>query len=272
MKKTFATALAICVISASFAQDKIYYKNATAENGDFSITIDNAVSTKVETKCKVKITNKTADFLILKPEECIFTINGKEMKCSEKTLIIQPNSSDFRVMNLKAEDLNKVKDYNFTVGGIYKVSTSGTALNAPDFKLPPSTNDFKAGDFSCSMSSLSKETDKTSVKFKCAYNGAKVGFINPTKAAVKMPNDAERANEKTNASSVLTKGKSDILMLMKGDSENITLEWNRMQGGKSTDMQKVDMTILWRDCFTEAVPEKLKSETLELKYDEVKSK
>ncbi|MGZ3883348.1 MAG: hypothetical protein ACXVPQ_06825 [Bacteroidia bacterium] len=260
------------IASAQEKFDKIFYLNTTVEGSDFTLTADNAVSTAGETKVKLKITNKTSDFLILKPEECVFKINGAEFRPNDKMLVIDPNGTDFRVLNIKGTDFNKVKDYSLTVSGIYKVSTSGTVIKADDFKLPASANDFKAGDFSCTMGNLYKETDKTTAKFKCVYNGNKVGMINPAKAALKFPDGAERANEKTNAKTVLSKNKTDIVMLMKGQDDNITTEWNRQEGGKATDMQKLELSIVWRDAFTEAVPVKLGSETLELKFDAVKSK
>ena len=37
------------------------------------------------------------------------------------------------------------------------------------------------------------------------------------------------------------------------------------------DMQKVEMMIKWNDAFTEASPEKMKSETLEIQFDEERS-
>jgi hypothetical protein len=274
MKKTILTLMIASVLSnVAFAQkevkySKMYYKNFTKETEDVTIVIDNAVSTDGETKFKLKIVNKTGNFLIYKPAESKFIVNGKELKAKEKVLVIKPNSSDFRIINLKGDKFNSMKTYSFVLDGLYSVSPDSKGIPAPDFKLPPSTNDFSAGSFNCSMTKLYKESDQTDVKFKCAYNGSKIGFINPSKAAVKMPDDNEYATEKQTS---MLGGAQGPIMLMKGEDDSFNLKWNRMEGGKKMDMQKVAMTILWRDCFSEATPVKINAETLVMEFDEIVS-
>ena len=57
--------------------EKIYYKDTKIETADYTLIVSNAVSTDAETKFKIKIVNKTNTFLIYKPEESKFNINGK---------------------------------------------------------------------------------------------------------------------------------------------------------------------------------------------------
>ncbi len=276
-KTTLALCLSLVVGSTAFAQkkekevkyEKMYYKNLTKETDDITITVDNAVSTDGETKFKLKIENKTSNFLIYKPEESKFVVNGKEMKSKEKVLIIKPNSSDFRIINLKGEKFNSVKTYSFVMEGLYSVSPDSKGIAAPDFKLPPSVNDLSAGSFKCSMTKLYKESDATDVKFKCVYNGSKIGFIDPSKVAVKMPDGNDYAAAKQGGG--LLGGSSGPIMLMKGEDDSFSLKWDRMEGGKKMDMQKVEMTILWRECFSEAVPVKMNAETLVMEFDEIVS-
>jgi hypothetical protein len=273
-KKTILM-LSLMVMSTTLANaqketkyEKLYYKNFTKETDDVTITVDNAVSTDGETKFKLKITNKTADFIIYKPEESKFSVNGKEMKAKEKILIIKPNSSDFRIINLKGDNFNRVKNYGFELDGVYLVGPGTNTASASDFKLPPSNNDFNAGPFKCTLSKLYKESDATDAKFKCAYNGQKIGFVDPSKVAVRMPDGNEYAAKKeTN----LLGNPTGPIMLMKGEDDSFSLKWDRMEGGKRMDMQKVEMTILWRDAFSEAVPKKLKPEALNMEFDELVS-
>lgn len=274
MKKTIltlmiASASILAVAQKEVKYEKMYYKNITKETDDINITVDNAVSTDGETKFKLKIENKTANFLIYKPEESKFIVNGKEMKSKEKVLIIKPNSSDFRIINLKGEKFNSTKTYSFVMDGLYSVSPDSKGIPAPDFKLPPSNNDFSAGSFKCSMTKLYKETDATDVKFKCAYNGSKIGFIDPSKAAVKMPDGNDYAAAKQGGG--LLGGGGGPIMLMKGEDDSFSLKWDRMEGGKKMDMQKVEMMILWRETFSEASPVKMKAETLVMEFDEAVS-
>jgi hypothetical protein len=269
MKKLILSLIAICSLSNAFAQkevkyEKIYYKNTSLENSDITISIDNAVSNDAETKFKLKIINKSLDYIIFKPEESKFIIAGKELKPSEKTKIIEPNSSDWLVVNLKGSGYNSIKNYSFEIGGLYKISTSGQVIEAPDFKLPVSKNEFKTGNYSLVLTKLSKETDKTEAKFDCAYNGDKIGVVFPSKIGVKMPDGNEYASVRPTG--ILAK--KGAIILTKGQSESFTAVWDRMQGGKVTDMQKVEMLIKWNDTFTEVSPEKLKNETLILEFDE----
>lgn len=265
-------ALVLVANSITLAQkekkyDKLYYKNIIQDGERYSAEVDNAVSTDGETKFKLKITNKTADYLILKPEECKFIVNGKEMMPKEKWLIIKPFASDFKIINLKGPGYNSVKNYSFSTDGIYSVSPNGTVVNVNDFKLPPANNDFSAGDFKCTLDKLSKETDKTEAKFKVVYQGSKVGFINPLKAAAKMPDGNEYAAKYSTG----LLGNSGPIMLMKGDNDSFTIKWERMEGGKKMDMQKVEMIVQWRETFTEAPLVKEKTTILNFEFDEATS-
>ncbi len=275
MKKIILAIMAISIFSTAIAQKKgkgkgkekevnykkIFYIDTKAENSDLVISIDNAVSTEGETKFKLKITNKTNDYIIYKPEESTFTIEGKEIKPNEKILIISPNESDFRVINLKGA-YNTLKNYSFVVGGLYKASSNSGTVQAPDFKLPPSQNDFRVSGFNCGLVNLSKASDKTDVKFRCSYNGDKVGFIYPSRAAVRMPDGNDYAN---------AKAKAKPIMLMKGEDDSFVLSWERMPGGRANDMQIVNMIVKWNDTFSESSLEKMNSEKVELQFDEALS-
>ena len=268
MKKILLSSIiAIGMFSIAVAQkeanySKLYYKDSKIETSDLTFTISDAVSTDGETKFKLKITNKTSDYILYKPEESKFTINGKDFAVTEKSKVIDPNDFATWTINLKGTGYNSIKSYSFVLDGLYKVSASTKGIAVADFKLPAAQNEFKADNFTCSLTKLTKESDKTEAKFKCAYNGDKIGFVFPSKVSVKMPDGKEYANAKS---------KTKAIMLKKGESEGFTLQWDRMQGGKEMDMQKADMMIKWNECFTEVSPEKMKSETLELSFDEAKS-
>jgi hypothetical protein len=246
---------------------KLYYKDVAVENNDVSIKVDNAVSTDGETKFKIKITNKTLDFIIYKPEESKFIINGKEMKPSEKWLIISPNESDYRIINLKGAGYNSVKDYSFVLDGLYKVRTSPKGIPTPDYKLPVAKNEFSTGDFTVKLNKLYKESDATNLKLDITYNGDKMGVVFTDRAGVVMPDGKEYASVKS--SGLLAKW--GPILFKKGQTESITLNWNRMEGGKAMDMQKVEMNVKFNDMFIESAPEKLNPSTLQLEFDEATS-
>jgi hypothetical protein len=270
MKKIILVIAALtCLTTSMDAQKKvkekkykeIFYKDILNEYDDMTVSTNNGISNKELTKFKLKFVNKTNDILLYKPEESTFKLTDKEVKPKEKWVIINPNESDFRIVNVLGPDF--LIPYSYVLGGVYKVSTNGNAIDTPDFMLPPSQNEFTTGGFTCSMTSLTKESDKTEVKFECRYTGDKIGVINPNRAAIKLPDGTEMANEKS---------KSQPIMVMKGKTEKITLKWNRMEGGRATDMQKIKMQILWRNTFTESDAVKVKDETLEFQIDEALSK
>lgn len=272
MKKSILALIAICTFSYAIAQNevkyvKLFYKDLKVENNEVSISVDNAVSTEGETKFKLKIINKTNDILIYKPEESKFIINGKEFIPTEKWKIIDPNSDNWLIVNLKGTGYNAVKSYSFLVEGLYKISTTEKGISAEDFKLPASKNEFKVGSYTVTLNKLKKESDATNLKLDIKYNGDKVGVVFPTKAGVVMPDGKEYASVKPSG----LMAKTGPIMLKKGETESASLNWDRMEGGKTMDMQKVDMIVKFNEMFTEATPVKMKPETIQLEFDEVTS-
>lgn len=268
MKTTiFALATALLVSIGAYAQnfEKIFYKDVVKETNDFTISVDNAVSAPNETKFKLKITNKTNGYLIYKPFESKFIMDGKEIKASEKMFVIAPNESNFVTINLKGAGYNKFKNYSFTLEGLYKVAADDKKISAPNFKLPASQNEFKAGAFTCNMSDLVKTSGKTSAKFKCTYSGDKVGVIHRNRPALKLPDGSEHANEKKPG---LLDSKAKEMLVMKGEEVTLGVEWEKMEGGKATDMQKIALEIIWNNTFTESPAIKANTETIALEFDE----
>ena len=273
MKKIILAAIALTTFTATFAQKeikyaKLFYRDMSIENGDVTYTVDNAVSTDGETKFKLTINNKTNDFILYKPEESKFIIDGKEIKPTEKWKIIEPNSSNWVTVNIKGTGYNAIKSYSFVLDGLYKISTSAKSIATPDFKLPLAKNDFTTGSFNLKVNKLYKESDATNLKMDVSYNGDKIGIIFPEKAGVVMPDGKEYAAVKPTG--LLKKG-GPILFIKKGTSDSFSVNWERMDGGKTMDMQKADMTVKWNDAFVEVAPVKMKVETLNLEFDEVAS-
>jgi hypothetical protein len=263
--KKLIHSLLVLVIATNyvFAQkavkyQKTFYKTQTIENNDVKVTIDNAVATPGGIKFKLKITNKSDDYIIYKPTESVFKIKGTEKKPIEEWLIIRPNDSDYRVVNLKGPDYMVAENFNFILDGLYRVSLNAKGSTAPDFKLPAPVNDFKAGGFSVTLDKYKKETDRTDAKFKVTYNGDKIGIFEPNKVAMKMPDGKEYANYHSD---------KKPLILDKGKSDDFTVAWKEIPTA-SGDMQKVEMLILWRDSFKEVTPTKVPAIPLIILFDQ----
>jgi len=275
MKKIIiaVSAVLLTVATAQAQKTKTYkiaaYTVAPVETDDVSITVDNAISNDKETKFKLKIKNKTPDYIIYKPEETKFMINGQEMKTTEKWMVIGPNEDDWKIINLKGTGFNSTPSYSLVMDGLYKVSSSTKGIETPDFRLPVTKNDFKTGNFSVTVNKLYKESDATNLKMDVVYNGDKVGFVFPDKAGVKMPDGNEYATVKSSG----LFAKSSALLLTKGKGDSFTLNWNRMEDrAKNMDMQKAEMFVKWNDTFAEVTPEHLKPQTLQMVLNEAASK
>jgi hypothetical protein len=254
--------LTLGIAHAQKQYEKIVYQDVSQETPEMSVQIKDAISTKEAGKFKIKIQNKDQDILLYKPEESVLRVNNKEFHAKEKWMEMPPGDADSKVINFVGPDF-LMPGMSFQMIGMYKISTSETAIQTPDFELPASKNEFKTGNFTCNMLELQKQTDKTEVKFECRYTGDKVGVINVGRAAAKLPDGSEIAN---------TKSKKSPIILMKGESKKFVLTWDRMEGGKAQDMQKIKLLILWRNTFVESDAVMLPPFTFELRFDETKSK
>ena len=258
MKKSIIIITLLFVAFSTFAQKykKMGYLNSTFENKEVKITADDPLSTEKFLKVKLRIKNKTNDYMILNANDCIFKINGQDMKTEEKILLIAPNEDDFRVIDLKGTGL-MVESFQLVVGGLSRFPADSKGISAPDFKLPPSMNDFNAGPFKVNMMKMSKETQRTDAKFRAVYAGEKIGIFDPSQVAMKMPDGKEFANYKSDKKS---------LIFMQGEEDTFTATWLNDGMVASGDMQKVDMIILWRNAFKEVTPMKMEAQTLDIKF------
>ena len=162
MKKIILVSATLLIAFTTFAQKykKMGYLNAGFENKEVKITADDPVSTEKYLKVKLRIKNKTNDYMILDAGQCIFKINGQDMKTEEKILLISPNDDDFRVIELKGTGL-MVESFQLVVSGLSRFPADAKGIATQDFKLPPSMNDFNAGPFKVNMVKMSKETQRT---------------------------------------------------------------------------------------------------------------
>ncbi len=218
---------------------KFMYKDITVETDDYKVYIIDAVAVDGLSKFKIKIFNKTNDFLLVKPSEFAYKTESKTVANTEKNFIIAPNDETTRVIDFKGSTM-LVEKYMIEVKGIYKASAAAKALEVPNFDLPPTKNDFSVGSFNCVLKKNEASTDKASAKFECSYNGDAIGIIFPYKAACIMPNGTDNANSKKNSGILLEKGRSD----------DFTLVFNEVVG--AGDLQKKAVKIKWNDTFKES--------------------
>jgi len=251
---------AICLVwflglinSFCFAQkDKMYYKDFKVETADYDLTVVSAISIPTETKFRLKITNKTGAYLSYNPTESKFIINGSEYAVKEKSFIIEPYKTESKIINLAGIGYSAVKSYSFVVSGIYKLSANLTSFAGDDYKLPPSANMTNVGLYTVVIDKFDKASDKATARFICTYNGDETGLVYPMNVSVKMPDGKEYATVK----------KEKTILLFKGQSDDFTVAWEKMPGGRLNDMQLVDMIIRWNKTFNETDKDKTPDATL----------
>lgn len=263
MKRIYLFLLSTVFALGVFAQkEKIYgtvlYKEVKQENDLCEIKITDIVSTKEYIKFKIRVENRTGDFILIDPANFKFKINDMDISVKEKPFMVAPNDWNSKVINVLGPDLNKVKTFTAVLGGWSKCPTDGKTLVAEDLTLG-SKSAFKAGPVAVNIAQFKKDTDKTDVKVNTANNGQGVCFVFPNRIAVLMPDNVEYVNATT---------KIKPIMLLKGESDNFWLHWDRMPGGKLTDMQKVQMVVKWHDAFVESTPVKVDPVNLSFEWDE----
>ncbi|MFN3402844.1 MAG: hypothetical protein ACK40G_02040 [Cytophagaceae bacterium] len=264
----FSVLFSVIVLCSAHAQRKPndpkhenWYSVANVETDDLLIEFSGSHSQQEFTTTKVKVTNKTNDYILWKTTESIFKYEFGEFKpakgmLSDGNMLLGPGESDTKTLKVSGGNKFHVDNLKLILDGFYKIAFEGNAIDAPDFKLPPNVNDFKAGKFEVSLDKLKKETKETEAKFKVKYTGTNVGFLDPSRCVVKIPNGQEYATANR-------KDKKQILF--PGDTENIKAVFQ--VPGKVVDMQFANLEILWKDTFREAKAVPFKVGTAEFVLD-----
>lgn len=238
----------------------VYNNSQNIETNEYTITIEDVVSTVKSAKFKIKISNKTADYLLFKGEECTFISGNIKANPTEKPIFIEPYSSRNKVVDFKGTDNFLVVQFEVEIKGLYKIIVGETNFPATDFQLPPNTKDFTAGPFTCTLLKTEQETQSTWAKFSCKYNGQKIGFINPAKCVVKLPDGKEFAS---------TNLKSKAEMLLPGEESKFTAEFQIQ--AKTADMQFTTMNIVWKNSFSESIAKPLDAHKATFEVDAAKT-
>lgn len=223
----------------SKSEGKYLYKDASVETDDYNIYIVDIVAAEGQAKFKIRIFNKTNDYLLVKPAEFLYTSGGKSVYSKDKTYVVPPNEEESEVVDFKSDGM-LVDNFTVEFKGIYKASAGGKPIAVPDFELPATTKEFNVENCTCTLKKADLATDKSVVKFDCIYNGDGVSIINPVKASLIMPNGVENTNTKKHKPLILEKGKKDDFFMV----------YIQVKG--AGDMQKKKTQIKWNDTFRES--------------------
>ncbi|PCH97156.1 MAG: hypothetical protein COB85_02950 [Bacteroidetes bacterium] len=235
------------------AKHEYHYKQLDpVETDKFRIEISDAHSQTAFTLMKVKITNKTSDFLIFKPTEVLFKYDHGDVKHEGKDIILKPRESHSRTIKVTGGVQFHVENLSVIFDCFYLLPADKEVIAAPDFQLPGPINEFNASGFHVTMKKLDKQTQETVVNFIIKYQGNDYGIITSGKTSVKLDDGREFAS---------TAGKKmKTSVLLPGNKKKLMISYT--VPGRTADMQLVNMTILWRNTFVESKAVKLDAQTL----------
>lgn len=244
---------------------KIFYKEMTIETDDYKVYILDAISTVGYSKFRMKVFNKTNDYIMIRPNEIVYNADGQTITGSgkmftggDKMFVIPPNEESNKTIEFKGEKMQKDK-FTVELKGVYKVAATGKIIEAPLFELPASKNEFEAGPFTCTLKNSKVATDQSYAKFDCKYLGDGIAILDPYKCAAIMDNGKENANVKKYSGSLLEKGQN----------EDFSVIFNEIAG--AGDMQKKGLKIKWNNSFRESKIMKLKDASIDVLKDDAKT-
>lgn len=266
MKRLFLTFLAAVSFFVNAQESKkgidpkyvFCYKNLSHSTADYKIYIEDAINEDGFSKLKIRIFNKTNDYLIFKPEDVIFNIGTQKVVCKEKQMIIMPNEEGWKVISVKGKGFQE-KNYTLEIKQMQKISSSVAPVKVDDLKLTPEKADIIAGKFKFSIKKADIKTDKTIVKCECTYEGDGIGILAPEKCVAIMPKGQENPNADKFKSCLLEKGKS----------ESFLMEFREMKGGG--DMQKGPLKLVWGETFKDSKTEPITGAKINLELDAAKT-
>lgn len=238
----------------------VFFQEVVFESDEYKIYLVRCFAREEVLKVKIRIFNKTKDILYVKPEEFVFVIHGKTLKGTGKPFVVQPSGDEAHIVDVKENSMNmKCEGFEVTLNGLYKIPYSSDAFPVLNTELPAKRgSEVIAGPVKCSLIDNQMGNQKSFAKYSCSYSGDKICILDPTKSVAIMPKGQE--NENTY--------KKDVYVLENGQSDNITLEFKRLNGaGELTDGIKVK----WNESFRVSTSTALKTVKVPMKIDVEKS-
>jgi hypothetical protein len=262
MKKVIILGLILSIFSLQAQQSKknidpkylFCYKNTSFSADDYKIYIEDAINEDGLSKFKIRIFNKTNDYLIFKPSDVIFKIGTQEIACKEKQVLVLPNEESWKVISVRGKGFQEEK-YTVQLKQMHKISASAAPLIAEDLSLPTATTEFTVGNFKYTIKKADLKTDKSIIRCECVYQGEGVGILSPGKCVAIMPQGQENPNS----------DKFKGCLLETGKGESFLIEFREIKGGG--DMQKSPLKLIWGETFKESKVESIPGGIINLELD-----
>lgn len=255
--KQFIPVVLLLASLTSFSQKKIKWKTVYFEDNmvatpNAKVSFLDVVSEDNLITGTLKIENLTGKTLVIKPEECSYTLPAGETFSKKKWMVIAPRQNESKSIDVKGENI-KTKETVFKIGGFYICNSSEIAV-APNAVLPPE-KEIYVGNFKLELVDWSKTGPEIRIRYIITYTGDKVGLLDPSQVTIKATTGEEYKNLK-----------DDYELLSFRKKENYTVDF------VFTNDSKTKNSMLWNKSFSEGVPEKLGAVSFLVKIDEKKTK
>jgi hypothetical protein len=276
LRKYFGIVIILLTTVTSFGQtpenhpkhENHYKVIPPIETSDYKIEIINAHTQTQFAIIKVRISNKTGNYIVYEPSETEFVFEHGTFKPYKKRIIIAPWQYTTRTIKVSGDSRFHVEKYTLNIKGLYVLPAKGKTYVAPEFSLPNTTNYFDIEDvYNCKVSGrIIKETQVTEVPFRCTYVGHGVGLIDPSKLVLRLEDGREFAVMKTgNFFTSISTAFGDANIVFPGEEEKVLAVFRIPS--KITDMQFANMEIDFKDAFMDAQLTELYSPTIEFELD-----
>ena len=229
-----------------------WYATQTVETPEYRVEIVDVWARMDVCKMKLKVYNKTSDYLLFKYGEVelsggsgqIRPKKSLDLSSNKGVETIEPKENENVVFTFDGSGLHQ-DEFKLMLNGFTKFSAKGTDFDANDFNLPANANEFTAGPFSVNLKNVDKETALTAVRFEVAYKSddKHVGIIEANKAVCRTSKGQEyaRANRK-----------DKTVILFDGQNDKFNLYYEIDARASGIDMQFDNMSVIWKDCFRES--------------------
>ncbi len=249
--KKFVSVFLILLSFYSFSQDAkqfkvVFYKEVTFETPDYKLYLVRCFTRENELKIKIRIFNKTKDYIYIKPGEIEINIQGEILKTDSKPVIVQPDGDEAKLMDYIGKQDLRCDNFEVVLNGFYKIPVDGDVYLMQNTPLPEKIGtEITAGDINCTLKDVDVTAKKAFAKFNCIYNGDKVAIIDASKCQAEMAN-GNKVNNAVQSSMSFVKTEGQILE--KGEAKDIKLDYKFNNTGKFND----GMGVKWNHTFTQS--------------------
>ncbi|HRD53783.1 MAG TPA: hypothetical protein PKY96_14165 [Flavobacteriales bacterium] len=244
------------------AKQRFFYVPASATSEGITIEISDALGELTVSKFRIKVINKTGDYLFVDPSRFNYRMGDAVAHFKEKPFVVRPFDDAARTLDAYGASTyqheSPVLDF---ADGLQLAPGMGRVTRLEDFSLPASVNSMQSGPFTVNLKDLSKKTDKTHARFTVQYTGKALGVVDPSRISVKLPSGQAFANEKS---------KSKPVLLEAGGTDDFSVVAEIP--AKIADMQFTTLTVAWNDAFSETAKGPFSMEALRIAVDQERTK